>query len=183
MLWSWHCHCNSSSFREKKSKKFHHLNTNAIYLNCLRKWHILFFQIPQNIFLSHQWALWAMTVVSLQNSLQNVSQHWINYSLRMFFRVNTYWIIAVLQLTVYLHSPQNSESAPTDFCLIYNMTKGLLFEDLVLKIPEGMTFPHCHQLHEGFIKYRLCVILVLAWLRLVAWEVCVEVVGKTQRGS
>lgn len=28
-----------------------------------------------------------------------------------------------------------------------------------------MTFPHCHQLYGGFIKYRLGVILVLTYLK------------------
>lgn len=45
-----------------------------------------------------------------------------------------------------------------------------------------MTFSHCHQLYQGFIKYRLCAILVLTCLRFVAWEVCIGV-GKAQRGS
>lgn len=51
-------------------------------------------------------------------------------------------------------------------------TRGLLFEDFVLesngggktRAPEGMTFPHCHQLYQGLIKYRLCAILVLTYL-------------------
>lgn len=46
-----------------------------------------------------------------------------------------------------------------------------MFEDLVVKnqwgggAPEDMTFPHCHQLYGGFIKYRLGVILVLTYLK------------------
>lgn len=57
-------------------------------------------------------------------------------------------------------------------------TRGLLFEDFVLesngggktRAPEGMTFPHCHQLYQGLIKYRLCAILVLTYLMAYSME-------------
>lgn len=32
------------------------------------------------------------------------------------------------------------------------------------RAPEGTTFPHCHQLYQGLIKYRLCAVLVLTYL-------------------
>lgn len=45
-----------------------------------------------------------------------------------------------------------------------------------------MTFPHCHQLYGGFIKYRLGVILVLTYLKAHSVG-SVEVVGKTPGGG
>ena len=41
--------------------------------------------------------------------------------------------------------------------------------------PKGMTFPHCHQLYQGPIKYRLCAILVLTYLKA-------RCMGSVQRG-
>lgn len=115
------------------------------------------------------------TSVVLQK-LKNVYMCCINQNPHTGFKVNTCRAIpahsahskSTCLKTVTLHWLPN---LPHQFQSTIS-TKGWLLEQFVLetnrgknKAPEGMTFPHCHQLYQGLIKYRLCAISVLTYLK------------------